>query len=88
MKEKDNFVMTINLRRVILGRRTVRFKRSVKVIVNKIKRHFGAEKVIIDPLLLRIISSNQRDKVKSRVTVNVLKIGEKTYLVRPAVKVE
>ncbi|MCY0859426.1 MAG: 50S ribosomal protein L31e [Sulfolobaceae archaeon] len=88
MKEKDNFIMTINLRRVIQGRRPVRFRRSVKEIVNKVKRHFGAEKVILDPMLAKAISSNGYDKVKSRVTVNVVKIGEKTYLVRPVVKLE
>ncbi len=88
MKEKDNFIMTINLRRVILGRRPVRFRRSIKEVVDKVKRHFGAERVILDPMLAKVISSNGYDKVKSRVTVNVVKIGEKTYLVRPVVKLE
>jgi len=88
MKEKENFEMVINLRRVKMGRRTRRFVRGVKLIREKVKRHFGAEKVIIDPLVLNYLSSNQRDKVRGRIRLNISKIGEKTYLVKLAVKVK
>ncbi|MEM0373980.1 MAG: 50S ribosomal protein L31e [Sulfolobaceae archaeon] len=88
MKEKENFEMVINLRRVKMGRRTRRFVRSIKVIREKVIRHFGAEKVIIDPLVLNYLSSNQKDKIKGRIRLNISKIGEKTYLVKLAVKVK
>jgi large subunit ribosomal protein L31e len=86
MKEKENFEMVINFRRVKMGRRSRRFIRAIKLIRAKIIRHFGAERVIIDPLLIKYLSSNQRDKIKSKIRLNIVKVGEKTYLARLAVK--
>ena len=88
MKEKDNFEMVINFKRVIMGRRNARTKRAIKLIRDTIKRHFGAEKVIIDPLLAESVTYNGKDKIVRKVRVAVKKIGEKTYLVRLALKSE
>ncbi|BAB66438.1 MULTISPECIES: 50S ribosomal protein L31e [Sulfurisphaera] len=88
MKEKDNFEMVINFKRAFMGRRNQRTKRAIKMIRNIVQRHFGAEKVIIDPLLAKSITYNGRDKIVRKVRVAVKKIGEKTYLVRLALKSE
>jgi len=86
MKEKDNFEMVINFKRVIMGRRNARTKRAIKLIRNIVKKHFGAEKVILDPLLAKSITYNGKDKIVRKVRVVVKKVGEKTYLVRLALK--
>ncbi|BDB97243.1 MAG: 50S ribosomal protein L31e [Saccharolobus sp.] len=86
MKEKDNFEMVINLRRIKMGRRNGRSKRAIKFIRKVIARHFNAEKVIIDPLVARAVSTNGNDKIRSKVRVVVSKVGEKIYLVRLAIK--
>ena len=86
MKEKDNFEMVINFKRVIMGRRNARTKRAIKLIRNIVKRHFGAEKVILDPILAKSITYNGKDKIVRKVRVVVKKVGEKTYLVRLALK--
>ncbi len=88
MKEKDNFEMVINLRKIATGKRTNRLGRAIKEIKNKIIRHFGAEKVVIDPLVTKSLSTNNYDKIKSRVRVVVSKLDEKTYLVKLAIKSE
>ncbi|BDC19799.1 50S ribosomal protein L31e [Acidianus sp. HS-5] len=88
MKEKDNFEMVINLRKIATGKRTNRVGRAVKEIKNKITRHFGAEKVVIDPLVTKSLSTNNYDKIKSRIRVVVSKLDEKTYLVKLAIKSE
>jgi large subunit ribosomal protein L31e len=85
-KEKENFEMVVNFRRVFMGRRTVRAKRAIKLIRYIVHRHFDAEKVIIDPLLARAISTNGKDKIVRKVRIAVKKVGEKTYLVRLAIK--
>ncbi|AWR94906.1 50S ribosomal protein L31e [Acidianus brierleyi] len=87
MKEKDNFEMIINLRKVIMSKKTNRSKKAIAMIRKIIVRHFGAEKVLLDPLLAATVSKN-REKVSSRIPVVVSKIGEKTYLVKLAVKHE
>ncbi len=86
MKEKDNFEMVINLRRVKMGRRNVRSRRAVNTIREIVRRHFNAERVVVDPILPRIITMNGSDKVRGKVRIVVTKIGEKIYLVRPAIK--
>ncbi|AHC51704.1 50S ribosomal protein L31 [Sulfolobus acidocaldarius SUSAZ] len=86
--EKENFEMVINFRRVIMGRKTTRTKRAIKYVRYMVKRHFGAEKVIIDPLLAKAITINGRDKIVRRVRIAVKRIGEKTYLARLAIKSE
>ncbi|WP_338600219.1 50S ribosomal protein L31e [Sulfolobus tengchongensis] len=86
MKEKDNFEMVINLRKIKTGKRTGRSKRAIKFIRKIVLRHFNAEKVVIDPLLTRSISKNGDDKIVGKVRVVVSKIGEKIYLVRLAIK--
>lgn len=88
MKEKDNFEMVINLRRVATGKRTRRYVRALNYIRKIIARHFKAEKVIIDPLLADAISTNKNDKILSKIRVVVNKIEEKTYLVKLAIKSE
>jgi len=88
MKEKDNFEMVINFKRVIMGRKTTRTKRAIKLIKDIVKRHFGAEKVILDPILAKSITYNGRDKIVRKVRIAVKKVGEKTYLVRLALKSE
>ncbi|EZQ06904.1 MULTISPECIES: 50S ribosomal protein L31e [Acidianus] len=88
MKEKDNFEMVINLRKIATGKRTKRAPRALREIKEIISRHFGAEKVIIDPVLANAISTNGYDKVVSRVRVITSKIDEKTYLVKLAIKQE
>ena len=86
MKEKDYFEMVINFRRAFMGRRTVRFRRALRIIRETIKRHTGATRVILDPVLVDAISTNKKDKIVRRVRVAAKKIGEKTYLVQLAVK--
>ncbi|QGA54855.1 50S ribosomal protein L31e [Sulfolobus sp. E5-1-F] len=86
MKEKDNFEMVINLRKIKTGKRTKRSKRAVKFVRKIVARHFNADKVVIDPLLAKSISKNGNDKIVSKVRVVVSKIGEKIYLVRLAIK--
>ncbi|ADX83077.1 50S ribosomal protein L31e [Saccharolobus islandicus] len=86
MKEKDNFEMVINLRKIKTGKRTGRSKRAVKFVRKIVTRHFNADKVVIDPLLAKSISKNGNDKVVSKVRVVVSKVGEKIYLVRLAIK--
>ncbi|ACP35890.1 LSU ribosomal protein L31E (rpl31E) [Sulfolobus islandicus Y.G.57.14] len=86
MKEKDNFEMVINLRKIKTGKRTGRSKRAVKFVRKIVARHFNADKVVIDPLLAKSISKNGNDKVVSKVRVVVSKVGEKIYLVRLAIK--
>lgn len=87
-KEKDNFEMVVNFRRVFMGRRNVRTRRALNMIRNIVKRHFGAERVIIDPILARAVSINGRDKIVRKVRINVRKVGEKIYLVTLALKSE
>ncbi|QXJ33383.1 50S ribosomal protein L31e [Saccharolobus shibatae] len=86
MKEKDNFEMVINLRKIKTGKKTGRSKRAVKFVRKIVARHFNADKVVIDPLLAKSISKNGNDKVVSKVRVVVSKVGEKIYLVRLAIK--
>lgn len=86
MKEKEYFEMVINFRRAIMGRRNVRFRRALRMIRETIKRHTGAERVVLDPVLVHSISTNGRDKIVRKVRVAAKKIGEKTYLVTLAVK--
>ncbi|MCG2888226.1 MAG: 50S ribosomal protein L31e [Sulfolobales archaeon] len=86
MKEKDYFEMVINFRRAFMGRRNVRFRRALRIIRETIKRHTGATRVILDPVLVDAISTNKKDKIVRRVRVAAKKIGEKTYLVQLAVK--
>ncbi len=42
MKEKDNFEMVINLRKIKTGKRTGRSKRAVKFVRKIVARHFNA----------------------------------------------
>jgi LSU ribosomal protein L31E len=86
MKEKDYFEMVINFRRAFMGRRNVRFRRALRIVRETIKRHTGATRVILDPVLVDAISANKKDKIVRRVRVAAKKIGEKTYLVQLAVK--
>ncbi|BCS94130.1 50S ribosomal protein L31e [Metallosphaera javensis (ex Sakai et al. 2022)] len=86
MEQKDNFEMIINLRRAHESKRPRKFKSAVNLIRDTVMRHFGAEKVVLDPFLLSYISANSRDKVARRVRIVVSKIGEKTFLVKLAVK--
>ncbi|ABP95782.1 MULTISPECIES: 50S ribosomal protein L31e [Metallosphaera] len=86
MEQKDNFEMVINLRKAHDSKRPKKFKSAVNLIRGTVSRHFGAEKVILDPFLLSYISSNSKDKITRRVRVVVTKIGEKTFLVKLAVK--
>jgi LSU ribosomal protein L31E len=86
MKEKDYFEMVINFRRAFMGRRNVRFRRALRIVRETIKRHTGATRVILDPVLVDAISTNKKDKIVRRIRVAAKKIGEKTYLVQLAVK--
>jgi large subunit ribosomal protein L31e len=86
MKEKDYFEMVINFKRAFMGRRNVRFRRALRIIRETIKRHTGASRVVLDPVLVDAISTNKKDKIVRRVRVAAKKIGEKTYLVQLAVK--
>ncbi|MEM0362368.1 MAG: 50S ribosomal protein L31e [Sulfolobaceae archaeon] len=86
MKEKNNFEMVINLRKIKNSKRNGRAKRAVKFIKKVVARHFNAEKVVLDPLIIRTISTNGNDKIKSKIRIAVTKIGEKIYLVRPVIK--
>ncbi|QKQ99277.1 50S ribosomal protein L31e [Metallosphaera tengchongensis] len=88
MKQKDNFELVINLRSAHNSKRTMKFKRAINEVKEEVARHFGANKVILDPLLVSAISNNSKDKLARKVRVVVLKIGEKTFLVRLAVKPE
>lgn len=88
MKEKDNFEMVINLRRIATGKKTRRYARALKYIRKIVSRHFKAEKVIIDPLVAEAISTNKQDKIVGKVRVIVNKIEEKTYLVKLGIKSE
>jgi large subunit ribosomal protein L31e len=86
MQEKDYFEMVINFRRAFMGRRNVRFRRALRMIRETVKRHTGAERVVLDPVLVNAISTNKRDKIVRKVRIAAKKIGEKTYLVQLAVK--
>ncbi len=88
MKEKDNFEMTINLRRAIMGKRNVRSRRAINIIKETVARHFNAERVVLDPMLNQVVSINGREKIQSKVKIAVTKVGEKTFLVRPVIKSE
>ncbi|AWS00049.1 50S ribosomal protein L31e [Metallosphaera hakonensis] len=88
MEQKDNFEMVINFRRAHDSKRPKKFKTAVNSIRDTVKRHFGAEKVILDPFLVAYISTDSREKVVRRVRIVVNKIGEKTFLVKLAVKPE
>jgi large subunit ribosomal protein L31e len=88
MKDKDNFEITIDLRRAIMGKRNNRSRRAINIIRERVARHFNAEKVVLDPLLNQFISTNGKDKIEGRINIVVTKIGEKTYLVRPIIKSE
>lgn len=48
MEQKDNFEMVINFRRAHDSKRPKKFKTAVNSIRDTVKRHFGAEKVILD----------------------------------------
>ncbi|MEM0091364.1 MAG: 50S ribosomal protein L31e [Saccharolobus sp.] len=86
MKEKNNFEMVINLRKIKNSKRNGRSKRTVEFIKKVVARHFNAEKVVLDPLVIRTISTNGNDKIKNKIRIGVTKIGEKIYLVRPVIK--
>ncbi|AWR97710.1 50S ribosomal protein L31e [Acidianus sulfidivorans JP7] len=88
MKDKDNFELTINLRKIATSKRTKRYARAIKEIKQVISRHFNAEKIIIDPILAESISTNKQDKIVNRIRVIANKIDEKTYLVKLAIKSE
>ncbi|WP_225905826.1 50S ribosomal protein L31e [Stygiolobus caldivivus] len=80
--------MVVNFRRAFMGRSTVRTRRALNIIRYTVRRHFGAEKVIIDPILARAVSVNGRDKIVRKIRINVRKVGEKIYLVTLALKSE
>ncbi|MUN28039.1 50S ribosomal protein L31e [Sulfuracidifex metallicus] len=88
MKEKDNFEITINLRRAIMGKRNVRARRAINIVRETVKRHFNAERVVLDPLLNQFISTNGREKIQEKITIVVTKLEEKTFLVRLVIKSE
>jgi len=88
MKEKDNFEMIINLRPAHEAKMPRKFKKAVNYIREVVTRYFGAEKVVLDQFLVSYLSVNSRSKIKRKVRVVVTKIGEKTFLVKLAVKPE
>jgi|BEDMetMinimDraft_2_1075160.scaffolds.fasta_scaffold02091_5 large subunit ribosomal protein L31e len=87
MKDKENFETTIYIRRIETGRRTARAPRAIKAIREEVIRHTGATKVIVDPLLANLVSRKGRDVCPSKVSIIASKVSEKTYIVKPALKV-
>ncbi|AEB94707.1 MAG: 50S ribosomal protein L31e [Metallosphaera sp.] len=88
MEQKDNFEMIINLSKAHESKKPVKFKRALNEIRDTVRRHFGAEKVVLDQVLVSKLSTNSRDKIARKVRVSINKIGEKTFLVKLAVKPE
>jgi large subunit ribosomal protein L31e len=80
--------MIINLRPAHEAKMPRKFKKAVNYIREVVTRHFGAEKVVLDQFLVSYLSVNSRSKIKRKVRVVVTKIGEKTFLVKLAVKPE
>lgn len=89
VKEKDEAVYIIPLSRVYWGgSRRTRGKRAVRLIREFVKRHFGADRVIVDNMVNEYIFSYKIEKPPRRIAVKVIKIDEKIYKVLLAVPVK
>ncbi|MDT7888478.1 MAG: 50S ribosomal protein L31e [Desulfurococcales archaeon] len=87
-KEKDEALYVIPLQRVYWGgSRRNRGRRAIRLIQEFVKRHFGAERVIIDNMVNEYILSYKIEKPPRRIAVKVIKIDEKIYKVLLAVPV-
>ncbi|BBD72551.1 50S ribosomal protein L31e [Sulfodiicoccus acidiphilus] len=87
MQEKENFEMVISLREVQTGKRAGRASRAIREIRREVRRHTGATRVIVDPLLAELVLGRGRNRCPSKVTVAISKIGEKTVIVKSVLKV-
>ncbi|MEM4971399.1 MAG: 50S ribosomal protein L31e [Sulfolobales archaeon] len=88
VKEKDEALYVIPLQRVYWGgSRRTRGKRAIRLIKEFVKRHFKAERVIIDNMVNEYIFSYKIEKPPRRIAVKVIKIDEGIYKVLLAVPV-
>jgi len=86
VKEKDEALYVIPLQRVYWGgSRRTRGKRAVRLIREFVKRHFKAERVIVDNMVNEYIFSRKIEKPPRRIAVKVIKIDEGIYKVVLAV---
>ncbi|MEM1611239.1 MAG: 50S ribosomal protein L31e [Sulfolobales archaeon] len=89
VKEKDEALYVIPLQRVYWGgSRRTRGKRAIRLIKEFVKRHFKAERVIIDNMVNEYIFSYKIEKPPRRIAVKVIKIDEGIYKVLLAVPVQ
>lgn len=89
VKEKDEAVYVIPLSRIYWGgSRRTRGRRALKLIRGFVKRHFNAERVIIDNMVSEYIFSHKIEKPPRRIAVKVVKIDEGIYKVLLAVAVK
>jgi large subunit ribosomal protein L31e len=80
VKPKDEAIYVIPLRRVYWGgSRRNRGQRAVRMIREFIKRHFNAQRVIIDQSLNEYIFSRKIEKPPRKVVVKIFKIDEGVY---------
>jgi len=88
-KEKNEALYIIPLQRVYWGggRRT-RGKRAVRLIRDFVKRHFKADRVIIDSMVNEYIFSRKIERPPRRIAVKVIKIDEGIYKVLLAVPIK
>lgn len=89
VREKDEALYIIPLQRVYWGgRRRTRGKRAVRLIRDFVKRHFNADRVIIDNMVNEYIFSRKIEKPPRRIAVKVIRIDEGIYKVLLAVPIK
>ncbi len=89
VKEKDEAIYVIPLSRVYWGgSRRTRGKRAIRLIREFVRRHFNAERVILDNMVNEYIFSYKIEKPPRRIAVKVIEIDEKIYKVLLAVPVK
>lgn len=80
VKEKQEGVYVIPLSRIYWGgSRRTRGRRAMNAIRSFVKRHFKAERVIIDNTVNEYIGGHKIEKPPRRVAVKVIKIEEGVY---------
>lgn len=80
VKEKQEGIYVIPLSRVYWGgSRRTRGWRAINLIRSFVKRHFNAERVIIDNTVNEYIGGRKMEKPPRRIAVKVIKIEEGIY---------
>lgn len=89
MKSKSDAIYIIPLNRIYWGgSRRTRGKRAVRFIKEFIRRHFGAERVILDESISEYIFSRKIERPPRRIAVKISRIDEGIYKATLAVVIK